>query len=117
LQGSGDEAHQAWDLDRRESRSRLLLEVNNAIVSFLSLPELLAALSACLRGVIAHDLAGLVIWDSEKNELLAYALNFAEGQDYVGVLFTSTGQLLGSHLRPVGQSGSTTSIVLSSRGI
>ena len=72
------------DLHRRESRSQLLLEVNNAIVSCLSLPELLTAVSACLRRVIAHDYAGLLIWDSVKNELRAHALNFAEGQDYVG---------------------------------
>src|SRR5262249_10179559 len=66
------------------SRFQLLLEVNNAIVSCLSLPELLTAISAFLRGVIAHDFAGLVIWDSEENELRAHALNFAEGQDFVG---------------------------------
>jgi formate hydrogenlyase transcriptional activator len=72
------------DIRRPEFRSQLLLEVNNAIVSCLSLPELLSAISSCLRVLITHDYAGLMIWDSEKNQLRAHALSFPEGQNYVG---------------------------------
>jgi hypothetical protein len=39
-------------------RSRLLLEINNAIVSHLELAPLLKAISECLRRELPHDFAG-----------------------------------------------------------
>ncbi len=56
-------------------RSRLLLEINNEIVLHLSLPELLGAISACLRREIPHD-AGLALYDSATHQLQAHALEF-----------------------------------------
>lgn len=60
---------QRTDQRQARDRSRLLLEVNNAIVSHLELPELLKAISACLRQAISHDAAGLVLYDSETHQL------------------------------------------------
>ena len=47
-------------LTHERDRMRLLLEVNNAVVSHLALEDLFPAVSACLRKVIQHDGAALV---------------------------------------------------------
>ncbi len=62
-------------LARERDRSQLLLEMNNAVVSRLDLRELLRAISACLRKVIHHDFAGLMLYDSENHWLRAHALD------------------------------------------
>jgi len=54
--------------------SRLLLEINVAIVTHAALPELLSAVSACLRREIRHDLAALGLYEPETNRLRGYAL-------------------------------------------
>jgi hypothetical protein len=40
-------------------RARVLLEINNAIVSHLDLAQVLKGVSDCLRREIKHDFAGL----------------------------------------------------------
>ena len=61
-------------VDERD-RLRLLLEINNAVVSNLSLKELLLAVSNCLREFFAHDVASMVIKDEETGQLRVHALN------------------------------------------
>ena len=53
-------------LARERDRMRLLLEVNNAVVSHLSLDDLFPAVSGCLRKVIEHDGSALVLWDPKR---------------------------------------------------
>ena len=48
-------------LARERDRVQLLLEVNNAVVSYLGLDDLFPAVSACLRKVIQHDGSALVL--------------------------------------------------------
>ncbi len=48
-------------LSRERDRLRLLLEVNNALVSNLDLRELLKQISACLSRVIRHDYTALAL--------------------------------------------------------
>ena len=62
-------------------RLQLLLEVNNMLVSNLDLRELLSAISVCLKKVLPHDVAALVLYDSSINALRAKALDFPEHQD------------------------------------
>src|SRR5262245_24811210 len=50
-------------LTRERDRVRLLLEVNNAVVSHLSLEDLFPAVSACLRKVVQHDGSALILHD------------------------------------------------------
>jgi formate hydrogenlyase transcriptional activator len=52
-------------------------------VSHLDLPELLRTVSACLKRVLPHDLAGIALYDSETRLLVAHALNFPHNQDFV----------------------------------
>lgn len=70
---------------RRFERERLLLEINNAVVSHLDLGELLKSISACLHRVMPHDLAGFCIYDAATNRLLAHSLDFPSNQGFGGV--------------------------------
>jgi len=58
-------------------RSRLLLEINNAIVSHLELAPLLKSISECLRRELPHDFAGLAIYDPEIRQLRVHGLDFS----------------------------------------
>jgi formate hydrogenlyase transcriptional activator len=62
---------------------RLLLEINNAVVSRLELGELLRTISSSLRRVIPHDLAGLTLYDPEARHLIAHTLDFPHNQEFV----------------------------------
>ncbi|HEX8185921.1 MAG TPA: GAF domain-containing protein, partial [Blastocatellia bacterium] len=68
-------------LARERDRSELLLEVNNMLVSNLNLRELLSAISACLRRVIPHDVAGISLYDPESNKLRVSALESITDED------------------------------------
>jgi formate hydrogenlyase transcriptional activator len=48
-------------LTYERDRVRLLLEVNNAVVAHLDLEDLFTAVSSCLRKVLQHDGAALVL--------------------------------------------------------
>lgn len=55
-------------------RSGLLLEINNAVVSSLDLGELVKRISACLRRIVNHHSAVLLLHDEDSNALRAHAL-------------------------------------------
>ena len=93
---------------------RLLLEINNALVSHLELRELLRTISSSLRRVIPHDLAGLTLYDPETRHLIAHALDFPHNQEFVqagvpiplegtpeGLAFTSREPVLIQKLGPI----------------
>ncbi len=71
------------DLTRDRDRLRLLLEVNNAVVSHLDLRDVFVAVSACLRKVIRHDGSALVLFDSATNRCRVHVLDFARKEDFV----------------------------------
>ncbi len=58
-----------------QDRSRLLLEINNAVTSTLDLRKLFQVISRSLRPVIQHDGAAMSIYSEETNELRAFALD------------------------------------------
>jgi formate hydrogenlyase transcriptional activator len=100
-------------LTHERDRQRLLLEINNAVVSHLNLRDLLKAISACLRQVIPHDLAGISLYDPESRQLLSHALDFPKNQEFFGIglpipiegtptgrAFTSRQTVLVRHLDP-----------------
>ncbi len=70
-------------LSRERDRLRLLLEVNNALVSNLDLRELLKAIAACLRRVIRHDYTALALYDPATHEMRLCALDFPEGKGLI----------------------------------
>lgn len=79
-----ERAHQAEQkMKRQYERERLMLEINNAVVSHLELPELLKAVSICLTRVIPHDFSMLCLYDPETHQLRAHGLNFPANQGFL----------------------------------
>jgi len=70
-------------LTHERDRMRLLLEVNNAVVSHLDLEDLFTAVSACLRKVIQHDSSGLVLCDQETGWFRVHVLHFAKNESFI----------------------------------
>ncbi|HET6674954.1 MAG TPA: sigma 54-interacting transcriptional regulator [Nitrospiraceae bacterium] len=78
------EARAAQEQLRYErDRLRLLLEVNNAVVSHLDLAHVFTAVSACLRKVIQHDGSSLLLSDSETNQWRIHVLDFATNESFI----------------------------------
>jgi len=68
------------ELARERDRLRLLLEVNNALVSTLDLHQLLSSISACLRRVMNHDYASLGLYEPEAQQVRLQALDFPQSK-------------------------------------
>jgi formate hydrogenlyase transcriptional activator len=68
------------ELARERDRLRLLLEVNNALVSTLDLRQLLSSISAGLRRVMNHDYASLALYEPDAHQLRIQALDFPRGK-------------------------------------
>jgi formate hydrogenlyase transcriptional activator len=78
------EARAAQEQLRRErDRLRLLLEVNNAVVSHLDLDQLFTAVSACLREVIRHDGSSLLLSDAKTSQWRIHVLDFARNESFI----------------------------------
>jgi formate hydrogenlyase transcriptional activator len=63
------------NVSKERDRCRLLLEVNNAVVSHLQLSELLKTISARLGEVIQHDSAFIALCGPEDTEMEVQALD------------------------------------------
>ncbi len=70
-------------LAQERDRLRVLLEVNNAVVSKLDLRALLNAISASLRRVIHHEYTSLALYEEEKSVMRVLALDFPEGKGLI----------------------------------
>jgi len=67
---------EAEQLAKQErDRSKLLLEINNALVSHLDLSELVKAVSRSLKSVLQHDCVGLAIHDAQSGKLFSQAVS------------------------------------------
>ncbi len=76
------ESAQAYQrqLARERDRLRVLLEVNNAVVSKLDLHALLNAISASLRRVIHHEYTSLALYEPVTKQMRVLALDFPQGK-------------------------------------
>jgi len=79
LNSQSVQSHQQ-DLARERDRLRLLLEVNNAVVSRLDLRDVFAATTASLRRVVPHVLASLYLYDSDNEVVTRHALDSPSGK-------------------------------------
>ena len=79
------ESAQAYQrqLARERDRLRVLLEVNNAVVSKLALHDLLNAISASLRRVIHHEYTSLALFEPVTNQMRVLALDFPQGKGLI----------------------------------
>ena len=64
------------ELQQEHDRLKLLLDVNNTVVSALDLRELLNAVSESLRRLVPHEYASLSLYDAEHRRLNIHALDF-----------------------------------------
>ena len=65
-------------LARERDRLKLLLDINNAVVSHLDLNELMHVISGSLRRVVPHDVSGIGLYDTEAGELRAHVLEYPD---------------------------------------
>jgi len=88
-------------LAQERDRLRVLLEVNNAIVSKLDLRALLNAISASLRRVIHHEYTSLALYEEDKNQMRVLALDFPQGKGLIHeeMLVPLDGSIAGSAFR------------------
>jgi len=72
------------ELSRERDRLRLLLEVNNAVVSNLELPDVFAAISAFCRDLLEHEYTSLALLDKDApGKLRLFALDFPSGKGLI----------------------------------
>ncbi|HEX4642417.1 MAG TPA: sigma 54-interacting transcriptional regulator [Candidatus Acidoferrales bacterium] len=79
------ESAQAYQrqLAQERDRLRVLLEVNNAVVSKLALHDLLNAISASLRRVIHHEYTSLALFEPATNQMRMLALDFPQSKGLI----------------------------------
>jgi formate hydrogenlyase transcriptional activator len=95
-----ERAHQTeQELTRQVERERLMLGINNAVVSHLSLRDLLKAISLSLRRVIPHDASLLTLHEPGGNQLRLHALDL----QMFGTVPFEEGVLISLHDTPEGQ--------------
>ncbi len=70
-------------LTRERDHQRLLLEVNNAVITHLDLNDLFMAVSECLRKVIQHDVSSLLLCDEETGKWRIHVLDFQNNESFV----------------------------------
>ncbi|HET8924010.1 MAG TPA: sigma 54-interacting transcriptional regulator [Candidatus Acidoferrum sp.] len=71
------------ELQSKNDRLQLLLDVTNQVVSSLELRDLLRAISQHVRRVMQCDYAGLSLPDAENKRMRIYALDFPEGKGFL----------------------------------
>ena len=70
-------------LARERDRARLLLEVNNAVVSHLDMDAVFASVSASLQRVIQHDGCSLMLYEPETGHYRCHVLRVAKNESFV----------------------------------
>src|SRR5262249_52131961 len=76
-------------------RTRLLLQINNAVASHLDLPDLARAISSALRQVVALASFSLALYDDQTGRLIARALDSASNPLVEGLHYDPKGSLSG----------------------
>ena len=71
------------ELARERDRLRVLLEVNNALVSTLDLRQLFHVIASSLRRVLHHEYTSLALLDAKTDRLRVRALDFSGGQGLI----------------------------------
>jgi formate hydrogenlyase transcriptional activator len=70
-------------LARERDRLRLLLEVNNAVVSHLDMDAVFASVSTSLQRVIQHDGCSLLLYEPETRQYRCHVLRVAKNDSFV----------------------------------
>src|SRR5580704_14851648 len=70
-------------LARERDRLRLLLEINNQVVTQLDVNELFRSASASIRKYFANDFTGFWLIDKQSNQLVCAILDFPGGKGFL----------------------------------
>ena len=70
-------------LAMERDRLRMLLEINNTLVTHLELRELFSGLSAALRRAFRHDYSSLSLYNAEQNNFEIRALDLPNGSGLI----------------------------------
>lgn len=70
-------------LTRERDRQRLLLDINNAVVSHLELHDLFTSITVSIRRVMKADVVSLALLNQQTNQLKLYALDFPGRKGFV----------------------------------
>jgi formate hydrogenlyase transcriptional activator len=70
-------------LARERDRLRLLLEINNQVVTQLDINELFRSASASIRKYFANDFTGFWLIDKQSNQLECAVLDFPSGKGFL----------------------------------
>src|SRR3984893_4700971 len=89
------------ELQSKNDRLQLLLDVTNQVVSNLELRDLLRAISQDVRRVMQCDYAGLSLPDAENKQLRLYAVDFPDGKGFLqeDLLYSIEGSPSGTAFR------------------
>src|SRR5687768_2400693 len=68
------------ELARERDRFRLLLEVNNAVVSHLNMDDVFASVSASLQKVIQHDGCSLMLYEPDTGQYRCHVLKVSKNR-------------------------------------
>jgi formate hydrogenlyase transcriptional activator len=71
------------ELARERDRFRLLLEVNNAVVSHLNMDDVFASVSASLQKVIQHDGCSLMLYEPDTGQYRCHVLKVSKNESFV----------------------------------
>ncbi len=99
------------ELKTERDRSRLLLEVNNAVVSNLELDELFSSICTSLRRVIPHQITSLYRYLPETHSFKRHVLNVSSAK---GVL--QLGGSIGFDEMPAGQAVDSREAIVMNEG-
>src|SRR5713101_5184583 len=71
------------ELERQNTRLKLLLDLTNGITSNLDLTDLLRSISGSVRQVMECDLVAITLPDSESGQFRIYALDYPNSKGFV----------------------------------
>ena len=71
------------ELARERDRFRLLLEVNNAVVSHLNMDDVFTSVSASLQKVIQHDGCSLMLYEPDTGQYRCHVLKVSKNESFV----------------------------------
>ena len=71
------------ELARERDRFRLLLEVNNAVVSHLNMDDVFASVSGSLQKVIQHDGCSLLLYEPDTGQYRCHVLKVSKNESFV----------------------------------
>src|SRR5262245_13833214 len=84
-------------LAKERDRLRILLDVNNAVASRLSLHDFMESVSRYLKRILSHEMVSISLYEADQQQLRLYSLIFPDGHGIIreGLTMPVDGTILG----------------------